>query len=327
MKILVIGGGPAGSVSAKILAKHHDVTLIQNRKDFEKPCGGGVKSKIFSQFDIPKDLIKHELDYIYMHYRGDKIKVDLKGDNLSVVLRKEFDAYLRNSAEEAGAKIFYGRFKRFKNNKAYVKCGEDEIGFEYDILISADGVNSTVRKALNMYNIPATITHYATTVHYPVETCEFFFDKDVAGDYYAWAFPHTNITHIGAVKRENFKKLCDRLGLDLKPKGYKIPLWDENIEIQKDNILFVGDSAGQVIPLSFEGIYYAMHSAKIAAESILENKNYKEEWNKRFLKEFRFMKKLQNMNKTFLRGLIVKAHKLKPVQNFSINLWLGKEDV
>ena len=327
MKILIIGGGPAGSTAARFLAKHFKVTLIQDKKEFNKPCGGGVKTKIFDQFSLPKDLIKHSLNYIYMIYKNDKIKIDLKGENLSIVERTEFDKKLRELAKEAGAKIYYGRFKKIQNDRAIIKFGSVEIPFEYDILIAADGVNSTVKKALNLPKIPSTITHYATTSEYKVDTCEFFFDFEIGGEYYAWAFPRGDKTHIGSVSRDNFQNLCKFLNVDIKPKGYKIPTWQEDIIIQKDNIYFVGDAAGQVMPLSFEGIYYAMHSAKILAECIIEKKDYKEEWNKRSLKKFKFMKKLERINKSPLRTFLIKAHKLSFIQNFSVNLWLGAKNV
>jgi len=276
---------------------------------------------------LPKDLIKHSLDYIYMIYKKDKIKIDLKGNNLSIVNRADFDKKLRELAVNAGARIYYGRFKRIQNKKAIIKFGSVEIPFEYDILIAADGVNSTVKKALNLPKIPSTITHYATTNEYKVDTCEFFFDFDIGGEYYAWAFPKGDKTHIGSVNRDNFQNLCKFLNLNVKPKGYKIPTWQEDIIIQKDNVYFVGDAAGQVMPLSFEGIYYAMHSAKILAKSIIEKKDYKKEWEKRFLKEFKFMKKLEKINKTSFRAFIVKAHKLGFVRNFSVNVWLGEKNV
>jgi geranylgeranyl reductase len=327
VKIAVIGGGPAGATAARFLAPYHSVTLIQDRHDFDKPCGGGVKTKIFDEFNIPKHLIKHSLDHVYMIYKNDKIKIDLKGKNLSIIKRAEFDRELRNLAAEAGAEIIYGRFKKLNGKKAVIKTKDGETDLEYDILIAADGVNSTVRKILNLPKIPSTLTHYARTDACRVETCEFFFDFDTGGEYYAWAFPHENQTHIGAVERKNFDSLCEYLNLSLKPKGYKIPVWQKNITVQKENIFFVGDAAGQVMPLSFEGIYYAVCSARILAWSVINSKDYQTEWEKRFLKEFSFMKKMEFLNKTFIRGIAVRAHRFKAIQNFSVKMWLGGKNV
>jgi len=324
VKIVIIGGGPAGSTAARKLAPFYHVTLIQDKLDFDKPCGGGIKTKAFKEFDIPNKLIKHSLDHVIMKYKNTTVKVDLNGKNLSIVKRDEFDKKLRDLAQQAGAKIIYGRFKTVKNNKAIIKTDNSILNLDYDILIAADGVNSTVRKALNLPKIPATITHYARIDQYKVQTCEFFFDFDIGGEYYAWAFPHENLTHIGTVSRGNFENLCRYLNVKAKPKGYKIPTWQENIIIQKNNVYFVGDAAGQVMPLSFEGIYYAIKSADLLANCILENKNYPNEWNKRFFKEFSLMKKLEALNKTFIRGFVVKAHKLKLIQKFSVKMWLGE---
>ncbi len=321
MKILIIGGGPAGSTAARFLAKKHDVTLIQD-KIWDKPCGGGVKAWIFDEFDLDKNLIKHLLDKVYMVYKNEKIKIPLKGKNLAIVKRMEFDEHLRNLAQKAGAKLIYGKFKKFENKKALIEINKEKFLFEYDILIAADGVNSSVRKALNLPSVPKTITHYTKTDKYKTKECEFFFDKELGGNYYGWAFPHENLSHIGSVDAKSFENLCKYLNIDTKVKGYFIPTWQENITIQKDNIYFVGDAAAQVMPLSFEGIYYAIKSAKILANSIINNLNYKDEWNKKYLKDFKFMKFLENLNKTPLRSFVVKAHKFNFVKNLSINLWL-----
>jgi geranylgeranyl reductase len=320
LKILIIGGGPAGATAAKLLAKKFDVTLIQD-KDWDKPCGGGTKTKIFNEMNIPKNLIKHKLSYIYINYGNEKIKIDLKGENLSIVLREEFDKTLRDLAVENGAKLYFGKFKKFENKKALIEINNEKLLFKYDILIAADGVNSSVRKALNLPPIPKTITHYAR-INKQIDTCEFYFDENLGGKYYAWEFPHVNKTHIGSVDKKSFNNFCKYLNVNVKPKGYFIPTWQENIIIQKDNIFFVGDAAGQVMPMSFEGIYYAIHSAKILANSIINNLDYEKEWNKRFYKEFKFMKFIEKVNQTKLRSLMINLHKFKWMRDFSVNLWL-----
>jgi len=321
MKILIIGGGPAGSTAAINLAKYFDVTLIQNKK-WDKPCGGGIKSKILKKYNL-ENISHHNLDYVDMIYKNKIIPIYLKGKNLSIVIREEFDEALRKKAEENGAKVIYGKFTHFKEKKAVIKINNEKILFKYDVLIAADGINSNVRKALNISPVPKILTYYARDKKYLPKTCEFFFDREVAGDYYAWAFPHIDKGHIGCVDKNNFENLCKKLNVNVKPKGYFIPTWQENIQIQKDNIYFVGDAAGQVMPLSFEGIYYAMRSAEILADSIINNKNYKREWEKTYFKKFKFMKTLETINKTSLRGLIVNLHKFGWMKNFSVSLWLG----
>ena len=323
MKILVLGGGPAGATAARLLAKNFEVTLIRD-KDWDKPCGGGTKIKVFDEFNISKDIIKHLLDFVEVKYKNKKIKVDLKGKNLAIIIRKEFDKTLRDLAKQAGVEIIYGKFKNFENKKAVININNKKELFDYDILIAADGVNSTVRKAINLPPVPKIITYYSRIENYKINTCEFFFDKKLGGDYYAWAFPHVNKIHIGSVGA-TFDNLCKYLNIQTKPKGYFIPTWQENITIQKDNIYFIGDAAGQVMPLSFEGIYYAINSAKILANSIINNLNYTKEWDKRFKKEFKFMKTLENMmKKNILRDILIKAQSFNKIQNISVNLWLGK---
>ena len=320
MKILVIGGGVAGSVVSYLLGKNFDVTLIQNKK-WDKPCGGGVKSKIFDEFNFDKSLIKHNLNKVAVKYKNKTIFIDLKGDNLSIVRRDEFDEYLRNLATKY-AKLYFGRFITIKDKKAIIKIDNKKEIFEFDILIGADGVNSSVRKAINLEPIPKILTYFAKIdkkTLYP----EFYFDKKFGGDYYAWIFPHENLTHIGSVDAKCFKYFCNYLNVDVKPKGYFIPSWQENITIQKENIYFVGDAAAQVMPLTFEGIYYAIKSAQILANSIINNLDYKTEWDKIYLKKFKFMKIMENINKTFLKTVLINSLQINKFQNFAINLWLG----
>jgi len=85
-----------------------------------------------------------------------------------------------------------------------------------------------------------------------------------------------------------------------KPKGYFIPHW-KKMTLYKDRVLYVGDSASLVLPFTYEGIYYALKSGKLAADSLLENDPllYEKSWNNLYLKKFKFLRLLQSI---FLRN-------------------------
>jgi geranylgeranyl reductase len=126
---------------------------------------------------------------------------------------------------------------------------------------------------------------------------------------------------------ERFKK---RRGIiqEGKKRVYRIPSWKGDI-YNKGRILFAGDSAGQVLPFTFEGIYYAMKAGEVAALAIIENKaeKYKRMWKDQFHKRFTLMDKLKNF---FFKDdasavKMVALHKRQDVQEASMRLWLQKD--
>ncbi|MEK7823221.1 MAG: FAD-dependent oxidoreductase, partial [Nitrospirota bacterium] len=63
--VIVIGGGPSGSIAAKTLAAAGaKVTIVE--KDFKrvKPCGGATPSTSFREFDLPQKEIVKKIEVI-----------------------------------------------------------------------------------------------------------------------------------------------------------------------------------------------------------------------------------------------------------------------
>lgn len=127
-----------------------------------------------------------------------------------------------------------------------------------------------------------------------------------------------------------FKKFLDRKGIEVNGAKsiYRIPAWSGDL-YNIGNVIFIGDSAGQVMPLTYEGIYYAMKAGEFAASSIAEGKvhNYKKRWKERFEKRFMLMDKLRNF---FLKDdasaeKLVALHRREEIQEASLKLWLGKD--
>jgi geranylgeranyl reductase len=339
--VLVVGGGPAGATAARFLAESgSDVILLERNLSFFKPCGGGVPSSAFEEFNIPKTLIKKEVKKIKLVSPTDEIlDIDLKGGNLAIVKRGEFDTVLRNIADKQGAKLLEGEFVRFIDGTKYrteaiIKTVKTEIISEY--IIASDGVNSRVKAALGIKSSQAIFTGSELIKDLFTDSCEFWFGSHHAPGFYSWVFPATNGASLGTgtlqqgtinTLLESFKKRRGILQVGSK-KVYRMPVWKGDL-YNKGKILFAGDSAGHVLPFIYEGIYYAMKAGELAARAIIEGKadNYKKMWKDVFLKRFILMNKLKDYflkNDTSSEKFIA-LHRKPEVQEASMRLWLRKD--
>lgn len=339
--ILVVGGGPAGSMAAKYLSQAGvDNILIQRNFSFKKPCGGGVRIDAFDEFEIDKSTIKKYVDTIAIVYKKTRIEVDISQTPLGIVDRVEFDSHLRKKAQDSGSTLYEAAFSSLEVFEDHVistvKKDGEYIKIRSNYVIAADGVNSKIRKLINGDEVNAGLTNYSDITSKNYEACEFHFGKDVADRYYAWAFPHAEGSNIGTLA-DNDKRYINNLmknleiDEDARILGYKIPHFIDNI-FYKDRVYFVGDSASQVLPFTYEGIYYAMSSAKILADVIIEKEDpreYEKRWNKKYYKKFSTLLKLQNifLRNDFMISIMMRLYKSKSIQNHMVNYWLGKRDL
>jgi geranylgeranyl diphosphate/geranylgeranyl-bacteriochlorophyllide a reductase len=297
-KVLIIGGGPAGATAASVLAqKGIDVVLIEKNLAFRKPCGGGIPSLAFEEFQIPRDQIKREVDAITLVSPGDtRVNVELKPNKLFIVDRGVFDTCLREKAGKCGAELIEGRFINAEQEKklytSRIIAGDKELEIQSEYLIAADGVNSRVRLSQGIKLRPAIFTISEKIHGVTAETCEFWFSSLHAPEFYSWVFPSSEGISIGTGSRnpqkirrffETFRqrRMVNHSGG--KTSIYSIPAWRGDL-FRKGNIMFTGDSAGQVMPLSYEGIYCAMKSGEFAAEAALRGNPglYEKLWKDKF---------------------------------------------
>lgn len=132
------------------------------------------------------------------------------------------------------------------------------------------------------------------------------------------------------VRRRLNKSLHDleKSGAISRRRAFRIPSWNRSIFNIK-NILFTGDAAGFVMPVTYEGIYYAMKSGEFASRAIVQGKPhaYKNLWNSRFRRRFSLMRRIAGL---FYQGdeqteKWVAIHKSPEVQEIAMALWLRKE--
>lgn len=344
VKTAVIGGGPSGANAARYLANaKEDVLLIEKDLSFDKPCGGGLTINALNEFNIPKNLIKKSVTTIdIISPKFEKISIDISKYPLAIVHRQEFDKKLRELATEAGAKILEAKAINITKDTKNIKIlAQQSNGREFIIhakyIIVANGVNSTIRKQFLGEYPRKILTYYANLDLQTTQSCQFWFGDDISPQHYAWIFPHHNGINIGLVADNQHHmqefyhnlftkaKLADSLP---KPRGYFIPYW-KRMTLYKDNIFYVGDTASLVLPFTYEGIYYALKSGKLAAQAIIENNPhlYEKRWNNLYLKRFLFLRLLQNI---FLRNnwwidKMVGFYRYPQFQKSVLGYWSGSK--
>lgn len=340
-RALVVGGGPAGSQAARFLAASGiDTVLLERDFNHVKPCGGGIPSGAFTEIDIPPYLIEKKISKVRLYSpSGRTVEVRFRDGFIAIVNRPRFDSALRQEAARAGAMLVEGGFLRFadagRTMTSEVLSSDKRILIKSDYVIAADGVNSRVRASMGMKPQRHIYTLTGKSAPAELDACEFWLASSHAPGFYSWAFPHPEGISAGTgcatpqkagVLLEEFK-LRRRLA-DIAPaRGYKIPVW-EKTPLVRDRVLFAGDAAGHVMPLTFEGIYYAMRSAIFAAEAIVKDKpaDYGRMWGKRFQMRFslakslwmRFLKDDESMER------FVSVCEMQPVQDVCSRLWLHK---
>ena len=314
--VAVIGGGPSGANAARTLAQGGvDVVLIEKDFSFEKPCGGGLFLRAFDEFDLPKSLIKKRVDTIdIVAPTLEKVSVDISDFPLGVVHRQAFDHTLRKLAETSGAALIEAKMHSISTEAGSVtieahRTDGKMIQILAEYVIVADGVNSPSRRRLLGENPSRVLTYYADLHDEQTASCQFWFGDDISPGYYAWIFPHHKGINVGLVAddkhrmRQFYDRFFAKAGIKEaapKPKGYFIPHW-KPMTLYRDRVFYVGDSASLVLPFTYEGIYYALKSGKLAAEAILKNDPdlYEKSWNGLYLKKFKFLRILQSI---FLRN-------------------------
>jgi flavin-dependent dehydrogenase len=299
--VIIVGAGPGGSAAAKACAEQGLKTLLLEKKRLprDKVCSGMVagpmaQDLIQQEFgQIPRQVLipPYELSGQMFHVPG------LGPESLEwktpIAWRKDLDHWFAKKAQDAGAQIWdsarvikieetEGKFRIHVKNRG---SGE---ALKADYLIGADGAGSKVRKFL----FPDLKVRYSV----PTRECyEGFLDLDKG--YLHWFFPKSrprprfNVNHKGdcfLIEGSGVKSLRSEISETLAKYGFdpgRKPIWKDACMIPRlhegliagsfsparGNALLIGDAAGLLFPISFEGIGAALKSGILAAASIFES--------------------------------------------------------
>ncbi|MCH8815495.1 MAG: NAD(P)/FAD-dependent oxidoreductase [Chloroflexi bacterium] len=287
---IIVGAGPAGSTTARLLAREGAKVLLLDKQKFprDKPCGGGVTLRAASELDIDLTPV---------------IEQTVFGARFSLRLRKGFDrqfekplsymtqrarldSYLAECAAKAGAEFHDGEAVRAINPQQVPVVRTDHGTYTSQVLIGADGANGVVAAATGLR--PGAEHAVALEGNLPAsgDLLEDWHDHigmdlgDVAGGY-GWVFPkgdHLNVgvggwSYAGSMLRPKLARLARSHGFDPDKlehlRGHRLPLRVPGTAIADGRVALVGDAAGLIDPLTGEGIHMAFASGRLVAESAI----------------------------------------------------------
>ncbi len=318
--VVIVGSGPAGSVTARFAAEAGaKVLVLERRQEIGTPvlCGEGISKKV-EEFNVleGRRWIANNMDGArIVSPNGTTVTLasEMAGNETGYVLYRDiFDQELARGAMRAGATYQMntqatGLLK--KNNHIQgikAKQFNEDLEIKADIVVGADGVESKVghwggiKTLLKSYDLESCCQYTLTNVDCEKEYCDFYLGKKIAPGGYVWVFPkgadvaNVGIGVLGSLSTPGLaKQLLDRF-IQQHPELKKgephrfltgsVPV-AEPIEATRDNLLLVGDAARQVDPITGGGLM-ACIEAGIAAGNTIGKAVEQQKFTKELLSEY-----------------------------------------
>ena len=322
--IVVVGGGPAGSMAAWEAAKRGvSVCMLEKDRDIGYPvrCGEAAGESGLRQFvEIEDSWIAEKITSVKLVSPNlTSVDIDFAAETGYILNRRIFDYDLSRYAANAGAEVY---------TKAYVKNvlannGEvngvvlDYLGEEKQIqakiVIGADGLTSRVgrwaglKTLVRMKDMESAVQYSVANVDIEPNKMIMYVGMNHAPGGYIWVFPKgKKFANIGIgisgkySKHKSAQKYLDEFMEREYPDAAILTTMCGGVPCAKpmekpvaDGIMLVGDAAHQINPMTGGGIVAGMKggwiAGQVAAEAIKKN-DYSEdsllEYPKRMRKDF-----------------------------------------
>jgi geranylgeranyl reductase family protein len=299
--VIIVGAGPAGSTTARELAKRGLSLVMIDKAEFprDKPCGGAVSVRCAGLLDVDlTPVIESTITdvFITLKQRRGKGTELLRSSPKAfayMTQRTRLDALLAEKAVESGA-VFRQceSIRSVERRGGHVTVRTSRNAYRGRVLVAADGANGITARMSGLSH-PRDY-QYGIAMEGNVTPAKGFpakWKKAIGLDFggipggYSWLFPkgnHLNIgiggyEYIGPRLRSQLKSLVEFYDFDPAGlwgvRGHRLPQRRGNFALADGNVMLVGDAAGILDPLTAEGIFAAVHSAQIAAVNIFQYLN------------------------------------------------------
>ena len=320
-RVAIIGGGPAGAFAAEQLARAGLLVQLYDEKlAWEKPCGGGLTYKAYSQYPFllenstPKRFIT---ETVLGAPGGGEASLHLS-DPLLIYARLDLNRMLLERADRGGAQIEKARVREMTRYGSRWEIRTSSGIADADFCVLATGARNPLKQMgteLRAQDAMSALGYYVAGEQARIDIQ---FLPKLEG--YIWIFPRCGHLSVGicgknepaASLRQRLERYMSERGISWKGASFYSHLlpsldtasWRRN-RVAGDGWMAVGDAAGLVDPITGEGLYYAIRSGDLAAQAILSEAGERLEAQYRKLLRHDFMGDLEfgsRLAKRIFRG-------------------------
>ncbi len=291
-EVAVVGAGPAGSRTARELARRGlRVLLIEEHRQVGIPshCSGLISPRAWELGEMAEvGLVCNRLRGAYLHVEeGPSLALGGEEVRALAIDRVAWDQGLARQAYEAGAQPLRARFLHAQpvpgGLRLHLQRDGRDLALQVRLLVGADGVHSRVARALGLPRPREVVLALGVEARLSLPREDYvhvFVGPGLAPGWFGWAIPSgPGLARLGigcllgrGLPLELYRAFKEGPLAPFGPVreerfyGGAIPL-SPAPRTYGDHVLLVGDAAGQVKPLSGGGIYTGLVAADLCAQA------------------------------------------------------------
>jgi len=371
--VLVVGAGPAGASAALTArARGLDVLLVDKAAfPRDKTCGDGLTAsalRLLEGLGVDAPALpgyERVQETVLVSPSGRQVDLPLPGvgDHSAVVPRAELDAALVRHVRASGIEFREATpITRLNENGDMMRAElGDDTSVAADFVVAADGHWSAVRRLREASDGPDLGTWHAVRQYFRGVTDRrqwVLFERDLLPGY-AWVFPlaggranvgfgilradHSGAGRSGKDLATLWRDVVERpsvravLGPAAEPEGphraWPIPASYDESRLTDGRVLYTGDAAAVVDPMTGEGIAQALETGALAIEAVVHGREpaavaarYRRAVHRSVGRDLRFASALQRVLRSSLGArAAIRAAGLTPWTRKNFARWMFED--